>query len=90
MRVKDFPFAARAGQPTCVAADFAPLWSDKIVRSAAQQAFNRGCVVVISAGNAGGTTTAPGYDEALFVGAVNPASEIASFSDKGPFVSMMK
>jgi len=68
---------------------FAPLWSDRIVRSAAQQAFNRGCVVVISSGNAGGTNTAVGYDEALFVGAVNPTNQIASFSDRGPFVDLV-
>ncbi len=68
---------------------FAPLWSDRVVRSAAQTAFNRGCLVVISAGNAGGTTSAPGYDEALFVGAINAAGEIASFSDRGPFVDLV-
>lgn len=69
-------------------ASFAPLWSDRIVRSAAQQAFNRGCVVVISAGNAGGTNTATGYDEALFVGAVTGSNELADFSDRGPFVDV--
>ncbi len=68
---------------------FAPLWSDRVVRSAAQTAFNRGSLVVISAGNAGGTTTALGYDEALFVGAINTAGEIAAFSDRGPFVDVV-
>ncbi len=68
---------------------FAPLWSDRIVRSAAQQAFNRGCVVVISSGNAGGMNTAVGYDEALFVGAINSTNQIASFSDRGPFVDLV-
>lgn len=67
---------------------FAPLWSDRIVRSAAQQAFNRGCLVVISAGNAGGATTSAGYDEGLFVGALNSANAIADFSDRGPFVDL--
>lgn len=70
-------------------ASFAPLWSDRIVRSAAQQAFNRGCVVVISAGNAGGITTVEGYDEALFVGAVAADNTIAGFSDRGPFVDVV-
>jgi len=69
-------------------ASFAPLWSDRIVRSAAQQSFNRGCVVVIAAGNAGGSNSVAGYDEALFVGAVDPSNEIASFSDRGPFVDL--
>jgi hypothetical protein len=68
---------------------FAPLWSDRVVRSAAQTAFNRGCAVVISAGNAGGTTTAGGYDEALFVGAVDSNDDIAAFSDRGPFVDLV-
>ncbi len=67
---------------------FAPLWSDQVVRSAAQQAFSRGALVVISAGNGGGTQTAIGYDEGLFVAAVNPLDEIASFSDRGPFVDI--
>lgn len=70
-------------------ASFAPLWSDRIVRSAAQQAFNRGCVVVISAGNAGGINSVEGYDEALFVGAVATDNAIASFSDRGPFVDVV-
>ncbi len=68
---------------------FAPLWSDRVVRAAAQVAFGRGCFVVISAGNGGGVTRATGYTEALFVGAVNDVGEIASFSDRGPFVDLV-
>ena len=68
---------------------FAPLWSDRVVRAAAQEAFNRGRLVVISAGNGGGTTTARGYRAALFVGAVSNTDRIASFSDRGPFVDLV-
>ena len=68
---------------------FAPLWSDRIVKAAAQTAFNRGSLVIISAGNGGGLTTASGYDEAVFVGAVSDVDEIASFSDRGPFVDVV-
>lgn len=70
-------------------ASFAPLWSNKVVQSAAQQAFNQGCVVVISAGNEGGMNDAAGYDEALFVGAVDRADDVAVFSDRGPFVDLV-
>ncbi|MCH7592078.1 MAG: S8 family serine peptidase [Planctomycetes bacterium] len=68
---------------------FSPLWSNTIVRSAARQAFNRGALVVISAGNAGGLTRSRGYHEALFVGAVDERGELASFSDRGPFVDIV-
>ncbi|MFQ5591346.1 MAG: S8 family serine peptidase [Phycisphaerae bacterium] len=68
---------------------FAPLWSNAVVRSAAQLAFSRGALVVISAGNGGVERKATGYPEALFVGAVNDASDIASFSDRGPFVDLV-
>lgn len=68
---------------------FAPLWSNRIVRAAAQQAFNRGALVVISAGNAGGTTESAGYLEALFVGGISSADRIAPFSDRGPFVDLV-
>ncbi|MCH8147297.1 MAG: S8 family serine peptidase [Planctomycetes bacterium] len=68
---------------------FAPLWGDRVVRAAATCAFNRGAIVVISAGNGSGTTTARGYREALFVGAVNRFDRIASFSDRGPFVDLV-
>lgn len=68
---------------------FAPLWSNSVVRSAAEHAFNRGSLVVISAGNAGGARSVPGYLQALFVGAVNGNNEIASFSDRGPFVDLV-
>lgn len=68
---------------------FAPLWSNSIVRSAAQQAYNRGSLVVISAGNNGGLTVASGYAEAVFVGAITGADAIASFSDRGPFVDLV-
>ena len=70
-------------------ASFAPLWNNRVVQSAAQQAFNQGSIVVISAGNGGGMTDAAGYDEALFVGAVDRADGIAFFSDRGPFVDLV-
>lgn len=68
---------------------FAPLWSNSVVRAAAEHAFNRGSLVVISAGNDGGFTTNRGYDEALFVGAVTGSGGLASFSDRGPFVDVV-
>lgn len=68
---------------------FAPLWSNTVVQAAAVQANNRGSLVIISAGNGAGTTTAPGYSEALFVGAVTAADRIADFSDRGPFVDLV-
>lgn len=68
---------------------FAPLWSNSIVRAAARQAFHRGALVVISAGNGGGRTTSRGYREALFVGAVDELQDHATFSDRGPFVDVV-
>ncbi len=68
---------------------FAPLWSNEVVRSAARQAWHRGSLVVISAGNGGGMTTAQGYREALFVGATDGTNDIAFFSDRGPFVDVV-
>lgn len=68
---------------------FAPLWSDKVVKSAAQQAFHRGSLVIIAAGNAGGMNAAVGFDEVIFVGAVTADNTIASFSDRGPFVGVV-
>jgi len=67
---------------------FAPLWSNRVVRSAAQVAMQRGSLVVISAGNAGDTTMHRGFPEALFVGAVNGAGTVAAFSDRGAFVDV--
>ncbi len=67
---------------------FAPLWSNRVVRAAAQQAYHRGSLVVISAGNAGGTTSAAGFTEGFFVGAVSSSDQIARFSDRGPFVDL--
>ena len=67
---------------------FAPLWSNRIVKAAAQQAYNRGALVVIAAGNGGGTTGSRGYRESLFVGAVATNDAVASFSDRGPFVDL--
>jgi subtilisin family serine protease len=80
---------ALANDAKVINVSFAPLWSNRIVQAAAQEAFNRGSLVVISAGNGGGTTVSPGYDEALFVGAVTWTGGIASFSDRGPFVDLV-
>ena len=68
---------------------FAPLWSNVVVQAAATSAFHGGSLVVISAGNGGGLTTATGYPEALFVGAVTTSNAIAAFSDRGPFVNIV-
>ena len=68
---------------------FAPLWSNEVVRAAVQQAYHRGSLVMISAGNEGGMRGASGYDEALFVGAVDGSNRIAGFSDRGPFVDLV-
>lgn len=67
---------------------FAPLWSNRVVQSAAQAAFQRGAIAVISAGNGGSTATATGYEEAIFVSAVGAADTITSFSDRGPFIDI--
>ena len=67
---------------------FAPLWSNRIVQAASQQAYNRGALVVIAAGNGGGSTRNTGYSESLFVGAVATDDTLASFSDRGPFVDL--
>ncbi len=68
---------------------FAPLHANTTVRAAAQQAYNRGSLVVIAAGNSGSTFTATGYPEALFVGATDDADRITSFSDRGPYVDLV-
>ncbi len=68
---------------------FAPLWSNAVVRSAVRQVYNQGALVVISAGNAGGTTRSRGYEEAVFVGAVDSRGTLAPFSDRGPFVDFV-
>ena len=68
---------------------FAPLWSNRVVRAAATEAFNRGSLVIISTGNEGQSTQSRGYSEAIFVGAVNSSGEIASFSDRGPCVDLV-
>lgn len=68
---------------------FAPLWSNRIVQAAAQHAFHRGCLVVISAGNSGTATRSRGFSAALFVGAVDGNNLIADFSDTGPFVDLV-
>lgn len=67
---------------------FAPLWTDRVVRSAAQSAFARGSLVVISAGNGAGLSTVEGYTETVIVGAVNN-DVLAPFSDRGPFVDLV-
>lgn len=68
---------------------FAPLWSDRVVRAAATEAYNRGSLVVISTGNKGQTSSAWGYSQAIFVGAVNGSDQVASFSDRGGFVDLV-
>jgi thermitase len=79
-----------AGQgATIINVSFAPLHENSVVKSAAVQAANRGAVVVISSGNSGQTYSAPGYDQALFVGAVGADDQLASFSDKGPYVDQV-
>ncbi len=80
---------AAANGARVINVSFAPLWSDKVVKAAAQSAFHRGCLVIISAGNAGGMNTAVGFDEALYVGAVTTDNAIATFSDRGPFVDVV-
>ncbi len=67
---------------------FAPLWSNRVVQAAAEKAFNQGALVVISAGNGGGFSQAQGYEQSLFVGALSDSTQIASFSDQGPFVDL--
>lgn len=79
---------AVANDARVINVSFAPLWADRVIRSAAQTAFNQGSLVVISAGNGAGTTRSRGYSEAIFVGAVDSADELAWFSDKGPFVDL--
>jgi subtilisin family serine protease len=69
---------------------FAPLQFNSLVRSAAEVAFNRGALVVISAGNGGKAYAEDeGFAEALFVGAVSGSNSIAPFSDRGPFVDLV-
>ncbi len=68
---------------------FAPLWSNRVVRTAAQNAFNRGSLVVISAGNSGGLASVRAYREALFVGALDSGGRLAAFSDRGTFVDLV-
>jgi subtilisin family serine protease len=68
---------------------FAPLHANTTVRAAAQQAYNRGALVVIASGNSGSLFTAAGYPEALFVGATDDRDAITSFSDRGPYVDMV-
>ncbi len=79
---------AVANDAKVINVSFAPLWADRVIRSAVQTAFNSGSLVVISAGNGGGTTRARGYREGVFVGAVDSNDELATFSDKGPFVDL--
>lgn len=68
---------------------FAPLWSNRVVQAAAREAFNRGSLVVISAGNDGAVTEGRGYREALFVGGVDRLDRVARFSTRGPFVDLV-
>ncbi len=73
---------------TAINVSFAPLWADRIVRAASQEAFARGSLVVISAGNTGLETRGSGFAEALFVGATGSAGQAAAFSDRGPFIDL--
>lgn len=68
---------------------FAPLHGNRLIRAACRVAFSRGALVVLSAGNGGKTYKAKGYNEALFVGAVNSDDTLASFSNRGPFVDLV-
>lgn len=67
---------------------FAPLQSNSMVKSAVQYAYNRGCLVVMAAGNSGQVFSAAGYDEGVFVGATDSFDVVTSFSDKGPYVDL--
>ncbi len=80
---------AVANDAKVINVSFAPLWSNSVVRAAAEQAFNRGSLVVISAGNGGRSRKASGYPEALFVGALGNGDRIATFSDRGAFVDLV-
>ena len=80
---------ALANDADVVNVSFAPLWSNRVVRAVTQEAYNRGSLVVISAGNSGTTTLSRGYNEAVFVGAITASDGIASFSDRGPFVDLV-
>lgn len=68
---------------------FAPLQAITVVQAACDEAFHRGAVVVISSGNSGQRYTSPGYDSAVFVGAVDDSDVLASFSDRGPYVDLV-
>lgn len=68
---------------------FAPLWSNAIVRWAAERAWARGAIVVISTGNNGNVSASVGHEQALFVGALGGDDQIAPFSDRGPFVDLV-
>lgn len=68
---------------------FAPLWSNSVVRAAAEHVAARGSLVVISAGNGGQHRDAEGFEAAIFVGALVDDTRIAPFSDRGPFVDVV-
>ena len=72
-----------------IVVSFAPLWSNAVVRWAAERAWAGGAIVVISTGNDGNVSASVGYEEALFVGALGGNGQIASFSDRGPFVDLV-
>ncbi len=80
---------AHANGAKVINVSFAPLWSNRVVQAAAEHVFNRGGLVVISAGNGGGSSKKGGYPEALFIGAVDGSDRIAPFSDRGPFVDLV-
>lgn len=68
---------------------FAPLASDVTVRSAAEYARNSGSLVFISSGNDGKAFRARDRDATIFVGAVEPSGQLASFSNTGPYIDLV-
>lgn len=67
---------------------FAPLQNDSIVLRQAEAARLAGSLVVIAAGNDGSDATDPDSRAAVFVGAVDGADAVATFSTRGPFVDL--
>ncbi len=68
---------------------FAPLGSDRTVLAAARFARNSGALVFISTGNAGRSFRSRETSDAVFVGALEESDTLASFSNTGPFVTLV-